>query len=188
MKSSTALWILFVALPCFAQSGSQPARHRQDLHQPTEIQAYSCAKGYAWFYADGHLDSCIITHETVFGDAHAPAGSWIRLTPDGKPLSLGLSFDTQILGLTCEGGGALGPAEGPATTFYPSGHLKVCWLAGDQTVQGVPCMGAGRLLNAFFRHAKSADAEFYEDGRLHSCTLSKNFGGRDRSEQFTQGP
>lgn len=180
------LTVLVISSACFAQS--QPATHRERLKQTTEIQSWSCAKGYAWLYTDGHLESCIIAKEMPFGDAQAPAGSFIRISDDGKPMFLGLSYSTKIHDYTCEGGGSLGPAEGPTTAFYPSGRLKVCFLDGDQTVQGVPCMGAGGFLTAVFRHNhNNPSANFYEDGKLKSCTLSKNFGGQNRSELFSQG-
>ena len=37
----------------------RPVTHRTKLRQDTEIQGYPCAKGYAWFYADGKLDELL---------------------------------------------------------------------------------------------------------------------------------
>jgi len=186
MKYGFLVLIVSLAVSCFGQASSTPPGRRQVLKQETTIQGFPCAKGYAWVYPDGHLSSCTLAEESTFGDAHPPAESWIRLTPDGKPLYLGLSFDSQIGEYMCEGGGALGASGTPTTVFYPSGRLKLCWLAGDQTVQGVPCMGAGGFLGAVFRHKHVPSVDFYPDGKLHSCTLSKNFGGQDRAELFTQ--
>ena len=187
MKSGFVIFFIFAFASCFGQAlSTTPPGRRQALKQTTTVQGFSCEKGDAWFYPDGHLSSCTLAVESTFGDARPPAGSVIRLTPDGKPLYLGLSFDTQIGEYLCEGGGALGASQVPAIVFYPDGRLKLCFLAGDQTVQGVPCMGAGGFLGAVFRHKHIPSVDFYPDGKLHSCTLSKNFGGQDRAELFVQ--
>lgn len=77
---------------------------RKTLAQSTEIQGYECAKGVAWFYADGKLEECAVARETDFGVARAPAGSWINLTRDGKPDFLFLVRDTNILGYSAGAG------------------------------------------------------------------------------------
>ena len=95
-----------------------------------------------------------------------------------------MSHDIRILDYTCRGGGFGGP-EGYTTAFYHSGTLKLCWLAGDQAVQGIPCMGAGFIADVF---GGGVGAYFHENGKLRSGKLSKDFGGLRRGEHFIHGP
>ena len=54
-------------------------------------------------------------------------------------------------------------------------------------VQGVPCMTAG-FIGLFGDGARrDGGAKFYESGKLESCTLGKDFGGKRRGEHFQQG-
>jgi hypothetical protein len=67
--------------------------------------------------------------------------------------------------------------------FYPSGKLKQCYLAGDQMVQGVPCMSGG-----FFGDGRGGGAQFHENGKLKSCKLTKDFGAWHKGDRFVQTP
>jgi antitoxin component YwqK of YwqJK toxin-antitoxin module len=165
--------------------------HRTKLKQDTEIQGYPCAKGYTWFYADGKLSECAVSQETQYGDALIPRGSVIYLTPDGRTEIAMLQHNTEIADVKCSGGNwLLGPSEGAMTSFYPSGKLKLCYLAGDQMVQGVPCRHEESILGVAYgiavKHPNDPDIEFYESGKLKSCTLTKDFGGKRRGEHFQQ--
>lgn len=177
------LALLVCGLSNLARAGSPPHVTRRFLHAPAEIQGYPCAKGYAWFFDDGHLSRCTVSQEAAFGEARIPAGSIIALHPDGTPVFVQMSHDAQVLGYTCLGGSWLGPAEGAMVGFYPSGKLKECYLAGDQTVQGIPCMNGG-----IFGDGMGRGAEFYEDGKLKSCKLSRDFGALKRRTRFVQAP
>ena len=173
-------------------SQSRPVTHRTKLKQDTEIQGYPCAKGYTWFYADGKLSECAVSQETQYGDALIPRGSVIYLTPDGRTEIAMLQHNTEIADVKCSGGNwLLGPSEGAMTSFYPSGKLKLCYLAGDQMVQGVPCRHEESILGVAYgiavKHPNDPDIEFYESGKLKSCTLTKDFGGKRRGEHFQQG-
>ncbi len=100
-----------------------------------------------------------------------------------------MQHDSLVAGVRCSGGNRLlGPGEGAMTALYPSGKLQQCWLAGDQVVQGVPCSTAGIL--GFFGDGARRDggAKFYESGKLHSCTLSRDFGPQHRADHFDQAP
>ncbi len=136
--------------------------------------------GYAWFYQDGGLYQCQVTRETVFGDARVTAGSWIALTPGGKPDLVFLRDDTRIGAAACMGS-AMG-REGSMTAFYPSGKLKECFLPADREIQGVPCVHAGFLSQLF---GGSAEVQFYENGDLRSCRLSK--AATVRGKPFAKG-
>jgi hypothetical protein len=185
---TTCLLIVFVyGLAGFASTGRGPQSTRKTRDNPTEIPGYNCAKGSAWFYDDGRLERCTVARDTTFGAAQVPAGSIIVLDPDGNPKFALLSRNWPILGSMCRGGGWLGPSEGPDTAFYPNGKPRACWLAGDQDVQGVPCMDSGGFFAAVSGHG-NRDVEFYDSGRLKSCTLAKDFAGLRRGQLFAQAP
>lgn len=175
--------LLFIGLQFAYCAQPQPQSHRSTLQLAAEIQGYSCAKGYAWFFADGRLYRCTVVRETEFGEVRIPAGSIIAIHPDGTPDFVQMSHDSLIAGNRCLGGSWLGVAEGSVVAFYPSGKVKQCYLAGDQTVQGVPCMNGG-----FFGDGVGGGVKFYENGKLESCKLTKNFGSLKRGDRFVQAP
>jgi len=183
MRNASFLALLLYGLSSPVWAGGQPHVSRKTLDQPTEIQGYPCAKGYAWFFDDGRLNRCTVTREIPFGEARIPAGSYIALNPDGILTFIQMSHDAPIMGMTCMGGSFLGSGEGAMVAFYPSGKLKQCYLAGDQTVQGVPCMSGG-----FFADGRGGGAKFHENGKLASCKLTKDFGTQHKGERFVQGP
>lgn len=168
-----------------AQSGI--AAQRTKLNQATEIQGYACAKDYAWFYSDGKLKRCTTSREIAVGVAQVQRGSIIELLPDGRPSYVMMLHDAAVGEVECSGGNwLLGPSEGAMVALYPSGKLKQCWLAKDQTVQGVPCIRGG-VLGLFGDGARSdGGVKFYESGKLESCTLGKDYGGKKRGDHFQQ--
>lgn len=180
--NSLFLLILLAAAARFAQSAATPKLERRKLAQPTEFQGYLCAVGYAWFFPDGKLQSCTVARETHFGEARAPTGSWIRLGNDGTPSLLVVKHDTQISGFLGRGGG-FGGGEGYTTSFYPNGQLELCWLSGDQVVQGVPCAGATFTADIF---GGGAGTYFYQSGKLKSCKLAKDYANLHRGDRFVQ--
>jgi hypothetical protein len=179
-----------VAAGCgVTQTGTAQSRtvtHRTKLHQITVIQGYSCDKGYTWFYSDGKLNECFVSQETQYGEALIPRGSSIDLKPDGRPSFAMLQHDSEVAGVKCSGGNwLLGPSEGAMTSFYPSGKLWACSLAGDQVVQGVPCRHGESILGVayslFVKHQNiDFGIEFYQSGKLKSCMLSEDFGGQKK--------
>jgi len=183
MRKSMCLAILLCGLFSTGWAGTRPQTHRKTLDQPAEIQGYPCAKGYAWFFEDGKLANCTVSRGAAFGEAVIAAGSWITLLPDGRPGIAQMKHDAKVAGVTCMGGGWLGPSEGAMTAFYPSGKLEGCYLAGNQTVQGVPCMNGG-----IFGDGPGSGAKFYENGRLMSCKLTRDYGSRKKGDRFVQGP
>jgi hypothetical protein len=174
--------IAIAVLPLLAQKSQT---FRKTLSPQTDIQGYPCAKGYAWFYGDGHLDCCFVPREISFGEATIPAGSEIALTSDGTPEMVQMSRDTAIRGYVCAGGGWLGVAEGSMTSFYPNGSLKECFLASDQAVQGVPCSHGGFWITAF--HGDPS-VKFRSDGMLASCKLTQDFGSYKKGDRYSRRP
>jgi len=189
MSGLVAVLVVAAAGCGVTQTGNSQSRlvtHRTKLKQDTEIQGYPCAKGYTWFYADGKLSECAVSQETQYGEALIPRGSSIDLKPDGRPEIAMLEHDSEIAGVKCSGGNwLLGPREGAMTSFYPSGKLKLCYLAGDRVVQGVPCRHEESILGVAYgiaiKHPNDPDIEFYESGKLKSCTLSEDFGGQKKN-------
>jgi len=185
MRTVLLVAIAFLVPSFFALPGLAESTYRRTIDQPQAIQGYPCDKGYAWFYADGRLERCAVSHDIGFGEVEVPARSIIQLLPDGKPEYVMMVRNTVIHGIACAGGGPLGPGEGATTELYPSGKLKGCFLAQDQTVQGVPCARGG-LLHAVV--GRDVPVEFYESGKLKSCRLNANHGSWHSGDRFVQGP
>jgi hypothetical protein len=143
MRTTLLLAMALIALSPAALSGPREQTHRKTLDQPHSIQGYPCARGYAWFYSDGHLQRCTVSSDIVFGAVAIPAESIIQLLQDGSPKYAMMVRNTLVNGPPCAGGGPLGPGEGATTEFYSSGKLKGCFLTQDQIVQGVPCARGG---------------------------------------------
>jgi hypothetical protein len=142
------------------------------------IHGYPCLKDKASYIAKTGLTSCTLSRDADFGEARVPAGSSIYLREDGQPFSVFLSRDTPIRGYNCRGG----HGNGYSTAFYPSGELKLCWLASDQEVDGVPCMRA-----SFFSDVVggTVGVHFYRDGKLQTCKVSRDVTIQGR--KFSQG-
>src|ERR1039458_5264904 len=108
-----AIFLLaLITIGSAAALGQPPQSTHKTLNQPTEIQGYPCSKGHAWFFADGRLHRCTVTHESAVGEVRISAGSYIALHPDGTPDLVQMPHDAPILGLTCAGGSFLGPGKG----------------------------------------------------------------------------
>jgi len=182
MRTTVFLGLFLCILQCAASAGAPPRTERRKLAQPTEIQGYPCDKGYAWFYADGKLCRCFVSRETQLGEALGPKGSILSLKPEGTLDGVQMARSTRIHNVLCDGGGFLGPAEGSGVGYYPSGKLKVCYLAGNQEVQGVPCAHGG----IFASLAADPAVNFYESGNLRSCRLSRDFNGQKRNTIWKQ--
>ena len=182
MRKTFSLVLLLIGVACALNCSAQPQVSSQRPDQPDETQGFPCKTGSAFYFPNGLLQRCAISHEIAFGEARLPAGSIIVLLPDGKPNYVMLSHPSAVAGVKCMGGGLLGVAEGATTAFYPSGKLKQCYLAGNQTVQGVPCMNGGIFGDAF------SGVKFYETGKLESCNLSKRFYLLRRKTRFSQAP
>ena len=139
---------------------------RRQLKSAEEFGGYSCAAGYAWFFADGRLSSCTVSRETAFGEISVPTGSEIFLTAEGHPRFVFLGHDVRLNGRLCRGG-----KRAYSTAFYPEGKLKTVWLAEDSVVDGVPCMRAGFVADVF---GGGGETDFHENGRLKGCKLSRD--------------
>lgn len=145
--------------------------------ESTDIQGYPCAKGTVSFYDEGRLRACKVARDTPFGEAVVPAGSGIHLLLNGSPSFVFLQRNTVIGGYTCRG-----RDTDYMTTFYPNGKLKICWLASDQVIQGVPCRKASLFVDVF---GVGEGTRFYDTGHLKSCRLASEFAIEEK--HFNKG-
>jgi hypothetical protein len=171
--------VLILAVLFLAQTVAQSALPRLGV-PPADaaMQNYPCANGKSSYIAKTGLTSCKLAREAAFGEAQLPEDSTIFLSPEGKPVSAFLSRDTTIHGYLCHGD----HHNGYATAFYPGGELKVCWLAADQEVRGVPCMQAGFIADVF---GGTVGVYFYQSGKLQTCKLSRDATIQER--KFKRG-
>ncbi|MFY9748964.1 MAG: hypothetical protein WA891_21360 [Acidobacteriaceae bacterium] len=159
-------------------AASEPNAIRNKLASNTTIQGIPCAKGDAWFYPDGSLNQCTLSALTTIGGYSIPRGALIELWPTGAARHLTLPHDAVLSGYRIKGGALpRSSSEENVTAFYPSGRLRSVVLAGDQTIQGVPC-GAGPSILFYDSIDGSNHVDFYEDGKLQSCNLTRDFGGQ----------
>lgn len=167
--------------------GATPTLTRQHLPADTVIQNYPCARGYAFFYSNGHLGQCAVSRETGIGDLLIPAGSILVLSEDGQPHHVFLAHDTWLGPYHAMGGSLVGPSEGAVTGLYPSGRLRSLYMVSDATIQGVPCRGGqwGLLTD---RINGGNVVVFYESGRLNSCKLTADYNGVSRGHRITLAP
>ena len=101
----------------WAQAQSGVKAERKTLEQAQDASGIPCAKGYAWFYADGKLQRCTTSREIAFGEAKVPAGSIVVLLADGKPdyammVRKGCGSGHPTLTVASRGNRVLGPSEG----------------------------------------------------------------------------
>lgn len=179
------LLILGVLVAVCARSTQPLIRVR--VAQNTSIQGYPCARGYAWFYQNGALNRCTVSRDTSFGEAQIPTGAIIQLRPDGTTQYVMLAHDAVVAGYKVRGGGPLGPAEGAITSFYRSGKLHTIYLVEDQTIQGVPCRGG--QWGIFTDPINGGNfVEFYENGKLRGCKLTRDFGGQKTGRRILVAP
>ena len=173
----------FLVLTFVLLASGQPEATRRHLAGNTTIQGYPCAKGYAWVFPDGRLSRCTVSIDTSFGEAQIPKGSIIELWSDGTTDYVLLAHSAKIAGFLARGGGPLGPAEGSITRFYRSGKLRSLYLVHDQVIQGVPCRsGSWAILTDPINGGNFV--EFYEDGKLKSCKLTRDFEGQIRGKRL----
>jgi hypothetical protein len=182
--------LLFALVLCTVfenvSTASEPNAVRAKILHDTIIQGYPCARGEAWFYPDGSLNQCTVSRGTSFGEAQIPRRSVIELWPSGATRYLTLSHNAILSGYRALGGSALfriGSFQPSINTFYPSGKLRTIYLVDDQIIQGIPCRGgAASLSYASLQGGNQVD--FYEDGQLRSCKLTRDYAGQRSGQRL----
>jgi hypothetical protein len=132
---------------------------------PVEVQGLTLS-GDVTYYENGALYTAFVARQdTLFGHIF-PAGSRITLRPDSTLKWTFLAHDAPLEGMLCRGGG-----HDYMNAFHPNGRVQVAWLAGDQMVQGIPCMGASFWRDVFGR---GVGVHFATNGRLIRAKLAED--------------
>jgi hypothetical protein len=185
MKTALVSAVITFAVLAGVCAASEPNALRAKLPHDTIIQGVPCAKGDAWFYPDGSLNQCTLSRTTVLGDLQIPRRSVIELWPNGATRRLTLLHNAVISGYRIRGGALLGrgSSKDDVTAFYPSGRLRSIVLASNQTIQGVPCgAGTSTLFSDSIDGGNHVD--FFDDGQLQSCKLTRDFGGQKAGQRL----
>jgi hypothetical protein len=162
---------------------------RIQIEKDTTISGVRCAptgRASAALFPSGQLASCPLASDTVISRHRLSAGTWIYLTEDGALRAIWLDADARLQGHLCKGTGY----KGWSTEFYHTGTLRLCYLAKETMIDGVPCRGASFWAELF----GSTQVVFHEDGHLQSCSLARAierggipFGKRDRIQVDARG-
>jgi hypothetical protein len=136
---------------------------RELLDAPRVVDGVPC-RGYVELDVAGRLKSSILDREHAFGPVLLPVNTQFYLRPDGTVKDVHLGADTTFDGHICLG---RGPGEW-MTGFHPNGSLACCFLAGDQTIDGVPC----RHGSFWGEITGGVIVNFHDNGRLASCRLA----------------
>lgn len=140
------------------------------LEQPTTIDGVPCGptgKAKARLYDSGRLESCPLAVDHVMEGHTFGAKTWIYLDQHGALTSAWLAQNTRIQNHTCKGTGY----DGWVTEFYRGGRLKLCYLAEQATIQGVPC----RKGSIWGEISGGVKVSFHENGALASCSAAHDF-------------
>jgi len=174
------LLVTFCASICKA---SEPNAVRNKIAHDATIQGFPCARGVAWFYPDGSLNQCTLARPAALGDVRVPRGSVVELWPSGAAHFLLLPHSGVLAGHHVRGGTRVAFSRGATTAFYRTGELRSFYLAGNENIQGVPCHGGAWNTFADPTGAENM-VELYQDGKLESCKLSRDFSGFRAGERI----
>lgn len=133
----------------------------ESFSQPTDVQGVSCS--YVVYFDDKKMKSCVLAREDTLSGQPLPEGTIVFFSHDGVMESCFLQQDTEVQGHLCKG-----HSDDWQTTFYPSGKLKLAWLANDVIIQGTPCLAAS------IWNGRSAGTIFYENGNLAGCKVARD--------------
>lgn len=161
---SSASVLMFGLTSCFHRPDMGPLTTRS-FEDTVEVQGLTTS-GDVTYYENGALYTAFIARQdTLYGHVF-PAGSRITLRPDSTLKWTFLAHDAPLEGIMCRGHG-----HDYMNAFHPNGRLQVAWLADDQVVQGVPCMGATFWRDVFGR---GVGVHFATNGRLIKAKVSED--------------
>lgn len=169
--------IVTAGLAAVLDGGVTHKTTRKDISGPQTLQGWPCDGGPVHLYGNGSLAACKLAKDITVGTSTVPAGSWLHLGSTGAISFIAMSRDSRIGAVTCRGTGP----KGYATAFHPNGALRQCWLAGDQTVAGVPCQGATVLADMV---QGDHSIRFTANGQVQSCILAGDFKGQKKGTRF----
>ena len=157
---------LALALPAHAQ---EPPLTKVQLRGVTVIDGVSCGptgRASAWTFLSGVLESCPIAHDTIVAGHHITAGTWLYFNENRVLLGAWFERDTRLAGHVCKGTGY----KGWSVRFHPNGSLQSCFLAGEETIQGVPC----RKASFWGELTGGVQVTFHDNGSLESCSAARD--------------
>ena len=175
--------LLFAALGATlvvpVQSGAQePAVQRRQLTSPEIIDGVHCAATgnfSAETFLDGNFRSCPVLNDTTIAGHRFLAGTWITVDSLRRVEHAWLSQNTTLAGHLCKGTGF----KGYSTRFREDGSLRLCFLAEDTVIAGVPCVHGSFWTE--IRGGRKTVLYAHPDGSLAGCQASRDFrlDGRD---------
>jgi hypothetical protein len=161
-----------VLLTATSQLEAQKQLERRRLPATVVIDGITCGptgRAFAEFHSSGRLAECPLANDTVLGGHSLPATAWVSFTEDGAIHGAWLPRDTKLGGHVCHGTGY----KGFRVLFHSNGALRLCFLAADTEIQGVPCIH-GSFWTEIRGGGKSA-VHFRDDGQLVRCQASRTF-------------
>jgi hypothetical protein len=162
----TAIAALTLAAPASAQ---KPPLTKIQLRSVTVIDGVACGptgRASAWTFPSGTLESCPLAHDTIIAAQQFDAGTWLYFDQNRQLVGAWLEQDTRLGGHVCKGTGY----KGWSVRFHPNGTLQSCFLAGEETIQGVPC----RKGSFWGELTGGVQVSFYDDGSLESCSAARD--------------
>jgi hypothetical protein len=106
---------------------------------------------------------------TTLAGNRLPAKSWVQLTETGRLEGVWLPHDSYLGGHLCRGTGN----RGWSVTFHPEGALRMCFLAQEEVIDGIPCQ-KGSFWNEA-RGGNKTGVRLRQDGRLERCQAARDF-------------
>jgi hypothetical protein len=164
--------LLLCATANLLTAQQRPALVQRKLTSPVVIDDIHCAPtgwSHAQFYPSGRLASCPLAVPTTLAGHRLPAKTWVRLTEAGRLEEVWLPQDTYLGARLCRGTGD----RGWSVTFHPTGALRLCYLAHEEVIEGIPCQ-KGSFWNEV-RGGNQTAVYLREDGRLERCQAARDF-------------
>jgi hypothetical protein len=135
------------------------------LEKAETIDSFLCDPGgLVSFHENGRLYRFALAESRSVTGQPLPRGTLIAMSPEGTLDWCFLPRDSEIQGHLCKG-----RSDNWATSFYPNGKLKTCWLAHDQVIQRIPC-GEATFLSEI--SGGKTGTQFYDNGQLAGCRLA----------------
>ena len=169
--------------------GQEPDVQRRQLLAPEVIDGVDCAPTgnvSAEVFLSGKSRSCPVLNDTVIAGHSLYAGTWITLDSLRRIEHVWLSRNTVLAGHLCKGTGF----KGYSTRFREDGTLRLCFLAVDTVIGGVPCIHGSFWTE--IRGGRKSILLLHPDGSLAGCQASRAFsvsGVRYRKwDRIARGP
>jgi len=128
----------------------------------TLVGGRPCRQGWVHLHPNGTPAGFTASQDIALTRFTIPAATWVSQNTEGIVTTCSFPRDVDIQGHVCRGGS--GGAEGVQTAFYPDGALKQFYAPKPTRIDGVLC-GASLFQSGI---------ELYENGKLHSATLSED--------------